>query len=227
MKRSLDVNGPGVEMDGPKQPAARVSWEQALAFCHWLSQATGLSFTLPTEAQWEYACRAGASTELNFGGVDADFSGHANCADKTIHQLHTVTGGLVLLQDIPADTRFDDGAVATAEAAGRQPNAWGLHDMHGNVAEWTLSTHRPYPYREDDGRNSLEPAGRKVVRGGSFYDRPKRCRSAFRLSYPAWQRVHNVGFRVICHQRDRDPHSQTICTSTGMLTSSFRCFAER
>lgn len=64
-------------------------------------------------------------------------------------------------------------------------NSWGLHDMHGNVAECMLSTCRSYPYRDDDGRNSATPQGRKVVRGGSFCDRPQRRRSAFRLHYPA------------------------------------------
>ena len=100
------------------------------------------------------------------------------------------------ITEIPSDTHFDDRAVATAEVGSYQPNAWGLYDMHGNVAEWTRSTDKPYPYRDGD-RNLLDPHGRKVVRGGSFYDRPKRCRSAFRLRYPAWQRVHNVGFRVV------------------------------
>jgi formylglycine-generating enzyme required for sulfatase activity len=72
------------------------------------------------------------------------------------------------------------------------------------VAEWTRTEFRPYPYREDDGRNlkpetaNQKPETLMVVRGGSFYDRPERARSAFRLSYPAWQRVFNVGFRVVC-----------------------------
>jgi formylglycine-generating enzyme required for sulfatase activity len=70
--------------------------------------------------------------------------------------------------------------------------------MHGNACEWTRTTYKPYPYIADDGRNDLTESGRKVVRGGSWCDRPKRCRSAFRLSYPAWQQVHNVGFRVVC-----------------------------
>ncbi len=197
MKRSLDANGPGISMDQARQPAARVSWNQAMAFCRWLSARTGMTFTLPTEAQWEYACRAGTAGPLNYGGLEEDFSSHANMADRAIERLYSTTGGVVVLQDIPADTRFDDGAVATAEVGGYRPNAWGLYDMHGNVAEWTLSSYRPYPYRDDDGRNAVAPQGRKVVRGGSFHDRPGRCRSAFRLSYPAWQRVYNVGFRVV------------------------------
>jgi formylglycine-generating enzyme required for sulfatase activity len=77
-----------------------------------------------------------------------------------------------------------------------RPNAWGLYDMHGNVWEWTVSSYEPYPYRDGDGRNDIESMSRKVVRGGSWYDKPKRCRSGFRLSYPRWQRVYNVGFRV-------------------------------
>jgi len=201
-KRSQDVNGPGISLDGPAQPVLRVSWQRAVAFCQWLSRETGMRFRLPTEAQWEYACRAGSSSDLSYGDVQSDFSTHANVADHSISQLYTVTGGVVVLQDIPSNTRFDDKAVVTADVASYLPNAWGLYDMHGNAAEWTATTYRPYPYR-DDGRNLPQAVGRKVVRGGSFYDRPKRCRSAFRLSYPAWQRVHNVGFRVVSDVKER------------------------
>ncbi|MFV1967668.1 MAG: SUMF1/EgtB/PvdO family nonheme iron enzyme, partial [Pirellulaceae bacterium] len=183
-------------LDGPEQPVVRVSWEQAVGFCEWLSEKTGMRCGLPTEAQWEYACRAGSAAEFYFGDLGDDFSGYANFADKAISPRSIMTTGGLMMQDIPSDTRYDDRAVATAEVGGYQPNAWGLYDMHGNVAEWTLSTYKPYPYR-DDSRNSFESHVRKVVRGGSFYDRPKRCRSAFRLSYPAWQRVHNVGFRMV------------------------------
>jgi formylglycine-generating enzyme required for sulfatase activity len=96
------------------------------------------------------------------------------------------------------DNRSFDGALVTTGAGGYLPNPWGLHDMHGNAAEWTRTTYRPYPYRTDDGRDNRGTQGRKVVRGGSWYDRPKRCASGFRLDYPAWQRVYNVGFRVVC-----------------------------
>ena len=86
----------------------------------------------------------------------------------------------------------------TVDIGSYLPNAWGLHDMHGNVWEWTRTSYQPYPYRGDDGRNSGSLDEGKVVRGGSWRDRPKRCRSAFRLSYRTYQVVHNVGFRVVC-----------------------------
>jgi formylglycine-generating enzyme required for sulfatase activity len=69
--------------------------------------------------------------------------------------------------------------------------------MHGNVWEWTLSSYRPYPYSDGDGRNDLSLEERKVVRGGSWRDRPQRARSAFRLAYRTYQPVFNVGFRVV------------------------------
>ena len=203
VKRSLNADGPGIAMDNPRQPIVRVSWERAMEFCRWLSRQTGKAFTLPTEAQWEYACRAGTASPTNYGDVVADFSGHANVADAAISRLYTVTGGVPVLQKILSDSRYDDGGIATTDVASYRPNAWGLLDMHGNAAEWTRSTYRLYPYRDDDGRNAGDPDGHKVVRGGSFYDRPRRCRSAFRLSYPAWQCVHNVGFRVILEEGRR------------------------
>jgi formylglycine-generating enzyme required for sulfatase activity len=216
MKRYPGGDGPGLALDGTDQPAVRVSWDQAMGFCRWLSEKTGRRFTLPTEAQWEYACRAGTASPGSYGPLDADFSAYANVADRSLAGTPSVTGGLTssitaskitgIMQavvyggDIPCIETFDDKSVATADVGRYRPNAWGLHDMHGNVAEWTLSGYRPYPYVDNDGRNTNSPAGRKVVRGGSWVDRPKRCRSAFRLGYPAWQRVHNVGFRVVCEE---------------------------
>ncbi len=216
-KRYPGADGPGLALDAPRQPAIRVSWQEAMAYCQWLSVQTGMESNLPTEAQWEYACRAGTSSALSYGGAETDFSKHANVADQALAISPPATGGLtsgivnpyikgefngIMLDsvfggDIPCNGRFADGFTATAEVGRFLPNAWGLHDTHGNVAEWTRSTYRAYPYREDDGRNLTSPAGKKVLRGGSFRDRPHRCRSAFRLSYPSWQRVHNTGFRVV------------------------------
>ena len=219
-KRFQGPDGPGLSLAEPEQPVVRVSWKRAMAFCNWLSRQTGMDFTLPTEAQWEYACRAGSRSAFSYGKVDADFSLWANVADKSLSVPPGATGGLesnivahfgkgildsaVYGGNILCDGRFDDGAVATLCVGSYQPNIWGLYDMHGNAAEWTRTTYETYPYRTDDGRDDLLEAGRKVVRGGSWYDRPKRCRSAFRLSYPSWQRVHNVGFRVIAEIEDRE-----------------------
>ena len=215
--------GEGLDLDGDEQPAVRVSWEQAMAFCGWLSRQTGRRFTLPTEAQWEYACRAGTAGALWFGETDTDFSRFANMADRCFSaglrpDGRQITGGiehLVIEGAALADRRFSDGAVVTAPVGRYAPNPWGLYDMHGNAAEWTRSIYRPYPWREEeqgagnagDAADADGAAGavhaiggvapRRVVRGGSFFDRPARCRSAVRLAYPQWQRVFNVGFRVV------------------------------
>jgi formylglycine-generating enzyme required for sulfatase activity len=177
-----------------KQPVIRVSWQQAMGFCEALSRKTGMKFSLPTEAQWEYACRAGTETPMNYGAVDADFSKHANLADSRVNNLCRRDSP----KWIPSIATVNDGSVVTDNVGKYTPNAWGLYDMHGNAAEWTRSTHKPYPYNPDDGRDAGNGDGPKVVRGGSFYDRPKRGRSSFRLDYPSWRGVYNVGFRVVC-----------------------------
>jgi len=201
----------GYPMNQPEQPVVRVAWIEAMAFCRWLSQRTGERFTLPTEAQWEYACRAGTATPFYFGDCDTDFSAFANMSDASMSKFasdpYTVDRPL---EDppkyddwIPKDPRFDDGAVLSVAPGRYAPNAWGLYDMHGNVFEWTRTTYRPYPYRADDGRDRAEPQGLKVARGGSWRDRPKRCTSSFRLAYQPYQRVYNVGFRVVCELESR------------------------
>ncbi len=199
-----DHTTPGYSAHAPGLPAIRVSWEQAMAFCEWLSDRSGVSVTLPTEAQWEWACRAGTATPFSFGGLDTDFSSHANFADRSIGLL-AVTGvnprpikNPSPYEDfIPKDARFDDKAKIMTDAGTYQPNPWGLYDMHGNVWEWTRSALRPYPYSEGDGRNDLAAEDKRVVRGGSWRDRPNRARSAYRLAYRSYQPVFNVGFRVI------------------------------
>jgi len=198
-KRRDRADGKGLSLNGDEQPAVRVSWDEAMDFCRWLSRCSGLTVTLPTEQQWEYTCRAGSTTPLNYGMVDDDFSAWANMADLSFStglEIHNgrmmpeggvtqATGGvphLVLEGAKLADIRFDDHHRVTANVGSYRANVWGLFDMHGNAAEWTLSE-----YDQD----------RKVVRGGSFFDRPARSRSSFRLGYPCWQRVFNVGFRIV------------------------------
>ena len=100
---------------------------------------------------------------------------------------------------MPKDARFDDGGFVPIAVGSYQPNPWGLYDMHGNVWEWTRSALRPYPYRDDD-RNDLAADGLRVVRGGSWYDRPKRCTASYRLGYAPYEPVFNVGFRVVVEE---------------------------
>ena len=169
----------GEPVNRSRQPVVRVSWQQAMAFCDWLSLKTGRRFTLPTETQWEWACRAGTSSSLWFGNCDSDFSRFANLADERVLGLCRADSP----KWIPHIAGINDGAVASNDIGRYTPNVWGLFDMHGNAAEWSASA---------------AADGRKIVRGGSWYERPARCVSSFRLSYPQWQRVFNVGFRVIC-----------------------------
>ena len=204
----------GWTLNRDRQPAVRISFLEAQSFCRWLSQQIGESVTLPTEAQWEYACRAGTDTPWSYGGIDMDFSPFANLADSTLKNL-ALEGWRPRSPDlVPRDSRFDDHALVTADVGQYQPNAWGLCNLHGNAAEWTRTTYRPYPYRVEaeelhgsaDASSAVnrsdatagDPAAElKVVRGGSWRDRPQRGRSAFRLSYPAWQKVFNVSFRIV------------------------------
>ncbi len=148
----------------PSLPAVRVSWNQAMAFCQWVSRNTGDKCVLPTEAQWEYGCRAGSAAPG--------------------------TG-------LPAAGKATARALAISPCGGGEPNAWGLCDMQGNAAEWTLSLYRPYPYADGDGRNDANVVGLRVVRGGSFMDRPRDCSATFRWRHAHWQPLPNVGFRIV------------------------------
>ena len=128
-----------------------------------------------------------------YGPVETDFGELANLADKRL-----VLASGQAFEWLPKVAVGDDGSCVTSEVGRYAPNPWGLGDMHGNAAEWTRSLYRPYPCRDNDGRNDPAADGYRVVRGGSFHDRPHRARLAFRLAYPEWSPVFNVGFRVVC-----------------------------
>lgn len=193
----------GWRLNNPRQPVVRVSYEEAMAFCRWLSDKLGEHVTLPSEAQWEYACRAGTATPLAFGDLDTDFSPFANMADGNLRKLADEGWRPKAPDLVPRDSRFNDGALVTAEIGQYLPNAWGLHDMHGNAAEWTRTT---YDARPVSGAIDVAAGeDRKVVRGGSWRDRPKLCRSASRLAYSPWQKIYNVGFRVVVEPQKQTP----------------------
>ncbi len=184
----------GYPVNQPEQPVVRVSWQQAMDFCRWLSERSGLQVTLPSEEQWEWACRAGTATPFFYGDHDADYTPYANLGDIRLREYAACTarGGYTRAEVItnpnrfddwvPRDTRFDDGHFLSAPVGSYKPNPWGLHDMHGNVWQWTRSE---------------TPDGRMIVRGGSWRDRPHRATSSYRLDYRPYHKVFNVGFRVI------------------------------
>jgi len=201
----------GYPMNHPDQPAVRISWQQAMDFCNWVSQKTGKKFSLPTEAQWEWACRAGSAEAYSFGKPGTDYSKYANLGDITLKEYAACTAfknyeSVRIIDNaskyddwVPRDTIFDDRSFSSEQVGRFRYSPWELADMHGNVWEWTLSEFQPYPYNDSDGRNKVSKnvVSNRVVRGGSWYDRPFRATSSYRLSYRDYQKVFNVGFRVV------------------------------
>ena len=198
---------PGFVGTHRNQPAVRLTWNEAMDFCRWLSKKAGVKANLPTEAQWEWAARAGTATPFPWGGLDDDFSKHANLADRDVRFIYSSWDGPATIQrrreykhalNYPLhEERFVDDWFSINYVARGLPNTWGLYDMHGNAAEWTRSAYRPYPYRADDGREDESADGPKVVRGGSFASRPRNATSSFRQAYLPWQKVYDTGFRVV------------------------------
>jgi formylglycine-generating enzyme required for sulfatase activity len=184
----------GFPLNQPKQPVCRVSWDQAQAFCAWLSAKSGKRIRLPSGVEWEYACRAGADTPLWYGPVDADFARFANLAGIELRQPETLgwdlpSGAVPAWR--PAVTNVNDGARASAPVGSYEANAWGLRDMHGNVWEWTA--------------DAAADGVRRQVRGGSWYVRPQRATASASLDYAAWQGVYDVGFRVVMEDHAKQP----------------------
>ena len=180
-----------------QRPVETLSWKDAVEFCSRLSQRTGRTYTLPSEAQWEYACRAGTSTPFAFG--------------------ETLTAELA---NYRATETYGNGAKGewrkqTTPVGMFPANAWGLHDMHGNVWEWCLDAwHGSYEGAPDDGRAWLKagPGAQspgdglqgarnletRMLRGGSWHYNPGSCRSAYRVHDRPDGAGDGVGFRVVC-----------------------------
>ena len=176
----------GATLNGDRQPVGDVSWKDAVAFCEWLTRrdgAAGARYRLPTEAEWEYACRAGSRTQYYFGDRDADLHKCGNYADKNASILW-------------ADKAHNDGHAVTAPVGSYLPNAFGLYDMSGNVWEWCQSLKKAYPYSPSDGREDLSAGGSRVLRSGSWFFTAVNCRSADRLDGDPSCTDSLNGFRV-------------------------------
>lgn len=183
-----------------RQPVICITHHAAMEYCRWLSAKTGKAYRLPTEAEWEYACRAGTKTTYSFGDDDDDLKDYA---------------------------WYVENAEKPMPVGKKKPNPWGLFDMHGNVAEWCLDHYDPKAYNHfRSGRVPVGPVVMPtakeypyVVRGGSWDDDPERLRSAARRgSDPEWsvqdpQRPQSiwwhtdatfVGFRIVRALEEQD-----------------------
>ncbi|MEL7337587.1 MAG: SUMF1/EgtB/PvdO family nonheme iron enzyme, partial [Planctomycetota bacterium] len=168
------------------RPAICMTQHAARTFCAWLSAKTGRYYRLPTEAEWEYACRAGTTTAYSFGDNVADLDEHAWFDGNSDDQYHRV--------------------------GQKKPNPWGLHDMHGNVAEWVLDQYAGYKPLKRALNPLVVPAQLypRVVRGGGWDHTPTQLRSAARIpSQPEW--------------KDQDPQDpRSIWYHTDALSVGFR-----
>jgi formylglycine-generating enzyme len=181
-------------------PVGWVSWDDSLAFANWLSQMVKIPCRLPTEAEWEYACRAGTTTPFSTGETisteQANYTysdGGAVCSPQPLRHYPYKGGPLSWTQITPAGQFL--------------PNAWGLHDMHGNVSEWCQDWFGDYP---QESVSLTDPKGsrtgtERVIRGGWFYCYPEFCRSASRLANPPHVLHEALGFRVrLCPNTDAE-----------------------
>ncbi len=183
---------------GDNLPVERVSWYEAVEFCDRLSQYTGRPYTLPTEAEWEYACRAGTTTPFHFGetitGDLANYRASQTYADEPKRKKGKYRQG-----------------IGTTPVGQFLPNPFGLYDMHGNLREWCLDDwHGNYENAPTDGSawfdskddNLYQKSGNAVLRGGSWAYDPEYCRSAYRYDGARAERdlilYRGIGFRVVC-----------------------------
>jgi len=156
--------------EGRDNPATWVSHDDAVEFCRKLSEQEGVEYRLPTEAEWEYACRAGTTTLYSFGD-DASKLGQYAWYDKNARDI---------------------GENYAHRVGQKLPNSWSLYDMHGNVYEWCRDRYARYG---SEKKVVNDPMGRRVLRGGSFGFRSSDVRSAYRLTFQPTLRLPTFGFR--------------------------------
>jgi formylglycine-generating enzyme required for sulfatase activity/serine/threonine protein kinase len=178
-------NFQGRSLNGDTQPAVNLNWGDAQAFAEWLSWESGggKRFRLPSEAEWEYAARAGATTRYPWGN-DID-PRYANFSDR-----NDPTGASI--------GSLDDGRAVTAPVGSYLPNAFGLNDVIGNVWEWTCSEYQPTYGGDEQTCSAKRPGeGQRVVRGGSWNNGPGELRSAKRQARKPGDRDAMTGFRIL------------------------------
>ena len=190
---SISWRDPGF-MQADNHPVVCVSWNDATAFCAWLSGVEGRVYRLPTEAQWEFSCRAGSNGAYAWGNDPYRDNARSNAADEA---------WMDRFPDMIGFTWFD-GHVFTAPVASFPPNHWGMFDVHGNVQEWCADVYAPY-----DQATATDPVGPsaatgdrspRVLRGGSFASLPAACRAAHRDASPPNSSFVTVGFRVVLEE---------------------------
>jgi formylglycine-generating enzyme required for sulfatase activity len=180
--------GPGWRQKD-SEPVVCISWTDAQAYVRWLDQNSGVKgWRLPTEAEWEYAARAGSTTRRPWGDDPDAVCEHSNGTDRTKGPNGRAW----------TDARFcGDGYWYAAPVGSYRPNAWGLHDMLGNVWEWVQDCYLPYADAPNDGRaHETNDCRGRVVRGGAWDDPPAVLRSAERFWLGSGNRNNNIGLRV-------------------------------
>ena len=172
-----------------EHPVVNVSWNDAMAFCQWLSGKEGKSYRLPSEAEWEYACRAGTTTRYNSGDDPETLAQVGNVADATFKAKFTGAKGTI---------NGSDGFVFTAPVGSFRPNAFGLYDMHGNAWQWCADWYGAEYYATSPANNPTGPdsGNDRVLRGGSWGYWPGNARSATRDWNTPGDRGFGAGFRV-------------------------------
>ena len=177
-----DQKNPGIDVRSPKLPVIRISYNEAAAYAKWLSKKMGKKFRLPTETEWEYAACAGTDTAFYWGDTKADFSKYANLSDKTMYKFNARQ----TLNYYLRINSSNDGAQVQTTPGKYKPNDFGLYDMIGNVREWTSTP--------------SDRKGRRVTKGGSWQELPRWTPVSARVPYQSYQKVFNVGFRLVLEQ---------------------------
>jgi formylglycine-generating enzyme required for sulfatase activity len=177
----------GLTLNHDDQPVVDISWHDAVAYCAWLSQRESRRYRLPTETEWEYACRAGTATPFWWGE-------NADEAKLNFAERRTLPFGWSW-----SNTSSDDGYAVTAPVGSYSANAWGLRDMHGNVWEWCATPQGDVltTRAADRELNANRADLRFAIRGGAWNEAPVNCRSANRAAAPPDTRNAFIGFRVV------------------------------